>query len=725
MALPVSLTTRKQSVEFRRLPLTNTPICNDVTARGRQGCAKFIDHLINWIQEALARRISSLTSPSQLKDVRQPVGSRRPSLPLHVVWIPGERLRDHIYPPTSSYLHKRPPLSISLLSVAYLNRAVFWRLDASPGDTSALAATGQGDDSSPTQVSPQLTSADKLMLQFGCRVNPGSDDSRFLLITPEGFCSVHYRQTFQKLNNLLRWNYPSANDLFVFGLISLNAVLVMAALMQPLLVLLQSMKFHLLWNYLTSMVLGQKGVKKAQVEERPSALKVRVDIITDVVRSTFAGWKSYTPQLPADHAKTTARTETRLQKLYRFTEVGLTLSFGLIFKLFLANLLFLLAALPIVNLMGYAAPLTSTLLHLLRFSTHWLGLTGLSTVSLNPIMLTQVMVSTFLLVYLLDESIYWTLSRIKIKRKPAATNGTPKTDPFITRLYKMNCMSIALTSPSLLARYLVLSDEEFSLDSPRESCSSLGSLSDNDLQSEARPAGSSIRAFEASRLYRKAIELDRALADASKRSRNSLQASEHLLTLLQHTAMPNANFAAKLFLWKYVSTPAESARSLTRRMKPKSASPRFEFDDSHEEDCLYDGGSESEGSYRPAIRAPRRQRKHRQPGGGSHHNWPSWVIPCDECVICWREFEPDTVMAALSCGHAFHAECVRSWLDTGREVCPVCRWPAHLSHHQREKQLICQLIKALRNCVVTNATRNSNSTSTSFSSNASDTPFSR
>lgn len=78
------------------------------------------------------------------------------------------------------------------------------------------------------------------------------------------------------------------------------------------------------------------------------------------------------------------------------------------------------------------------------------------------------------------------------------------------------------------------------------------------------------------------------------------------------------------------------------------------------------------------------------------YNWPAWVISSDYCVVCWRDFESGSRMAALSCGHGFHASCLKQWLDTpGRTACPVCRWPANVPHAQRDRQLIGQLVQTL------------------------------
>ncbi|VEL25313.1 unnamed protein product [Protopolystoma xenopodis] len=68
--------------------------------------------------------------------------------------------------------------------------------------------------------------------------------------------------------------------------------------------------------------------------------------------------------------------------------------------------------------------------------------------------------------------------------------------------------------------------------------------------------------------------------------------------------------------------------------------------------------------------------------------WPSWVVACEKCVVCWRQFRPATRLGALPCGHAFHETCIRRWLDTGALACPICRWPAHALHLRQLASLL-------------------------------------
>ena len=35
----------------------------------------------------------------------------------------------------------------------------------------------------------------------------------------------------------------------------------------------------------------------------------------------------------------------------------------------------------------------------------------------------------------------------------------------------------------------------------------------------------------------------------------------------------------------------------------------------------------------------------------------------DTCCICVEEFEPQTVLVQPPCGHVFHVDCLRSWVE--------------------------------------------------------------
>ena len=44
-----------------------------------------------------------------------------------------------------------------------------------------------------------------------------------------------------------------------------------------------------------------------------------------------------------------------------------------------------------------------------------------------------------------------------------------------------------------------------------------------------------------------------------------------------------------------------------------------------------------------------------------------------ECAICLGTLELDAPLRVPSCGHKFHAKCLRHWYERGSPCCPVCR----------------------------------------------------
>jgi hypothetical protein len=40
--------------------------------------------------------------------------------------------------------------------------------------------------------------------------------------------------------------------------------------------------------------------------------------------------------------------------------------------------------------------------------------------------------------------------------------------------------------------------------------------------------------------------------------------------------------------------------------------------------------------------------------------------------ICLEDVQPTDLVHGLSCGHAYHANCLETWLLTGHFLCPLC-----------------------------------------------------
>ncbi|KAL1557709.1 E3 ubiquitin-protein ligase RHA2B-like [Salvia divinorum] len=59
-----------------------------------------------------------------------------------------------------------------------------------------------------------------------------------------------------------------------------------------------------------------------------------------------------------------------------------------------------------------------------------------------------------------------------------------------------------------------------------------------------------------------------------------------------------------------------------------------------------------------------------------HATFRSWDEDEDDidCAVCLSRIEAwHNVRELGNCGHAFHVECLDSWIDRGGETCPVCR----------------------------------------------------
>ena len=43
------------------------------------------------------------------------------------------------------------------------------------------------------------------------------------------------------------------------------------------------------------------------------------------------------------------------------------------------------------------------------------------------------------------------------------------------------------------------------------------------------------------------------------------------------------------------------------------------------------------------------------------------------CSSCMELFTSRTNISTIPCGHVFHTNCIKSWLQTGQSNCPQCR----------------------------------------------------
>lgn len=47
----------------------------------------------------------------------------------------------------------------------------------------------------------------------------------------------------------------------------------------------------------------------------------------------------------------------------------------------------------------------------------------------------------------------------------------------------------------------------------------------------------------------------------------------------------------------------------------------------------------------------------------------------NDCSVCLSEFQPESNINYLSCGHIFHKSCLEKWMDYSKVTCPLCRTP--------------------------------------------------
>lgn len=57
----------------------------------------------------------------------------------------------------------------------------------------------------------------------------------------------------------------------------------------------------------------------------------------------------------------------------------------------------------------------------------------------------------------------------------------------------------------------------------------------------------------------------------------------------------------------------------------------------------------------------------------------------DECSICQEEYTDGETLAELKCRHAYHEECLLSWVKTNA-VCPICRAPVTAGEDSPEQE---------------------------------------
>ena len=45
----------------------------------------------------------------------------------------------------------------------------------------------------------------------------------------------------------------------------------------------------------------------------------------------------------------------------------------------------------------------------------------------------------------------------------------------------------------------------------------------------------------------------------------------------------------------------------------------------------------------------------------------------DNCSICLEYYKSNDIISKIKCGHMFHKECLKPWIDSENYNCPLCR----------------------------------------------------
>ncbi|GAB2277998.1 hypothetical protein Dimus_012698 [Dionaea muscipula] len=64
---------------------------------------------------------------------------------------------------------------------------------------------------------------------------------------------------------------------------------------------------------------------------------------------------------------------------------------------------------------------------------------------------------------------------------------------------------------------------------------------------------------------------------------------------------------------------------------------------------------------------------------------PSTDQKVDSCIICQDEYEEKDKIGSLDCGHEYHEECLKKWLNL-KNVCPICKSTALVVQQQQQQQ---------------------------------------
>ncbi|TPP67823.1 hypothetical protein FGIG_11008 [Fasciola gigantica] len=688
LALPKGGDRIKDSVQYRAFPkqsISHSPAAVTDIA---------LQQIHSWIAGVLAERVRNVEVVDDIvpgsvdwpKSVIQKISLKRRWIswltekpkPIHVIWMYNKTSSstDHIM--DSALSARFPPFVLSALSVPFTGRVRFWVVESVVGPNSH-----RGTEMRHWPAPKESTSSVQQLLDFlDCPLN-----STYFVLTPEAKCLSFGKRRGEYLNysNLelyLRLLYPSVDDVLLV--------------------------FFFLLNLLVLLNTAVRGGKlMAFVGRRWMGMPIshtheQFGLIQSFVRLARQGWTLHRPSrirhnLSQSSSSTVPnRSESRAElgaNERNFSVKKQVLHWGKssIVEFFSYNLFFLLTVLPVINALSLS---------------HTACILNLSLWVLRTFVLIPPVVS--LRISIVEGHFCW---------------------------FRLTTSSLSGNSSS----------------SPSE----IESVAPDSVATSSRPSNRSLLAHtvEQVRLLRRLGRLHELLHEGSHYlPANSVHPTEDVAFEISERGDIRANqraAPAHIYTWQcslLAQSDAQSREASTMHPDSRSGKPRQlrrpscgniniypdlpsctssleaegEEDDlvaEHNNTALRQTQERQMHHYRRGITASQRSEEDSSSNDESIQNcfdrssdpsteaksfvspavdWPPWVIPCAECVVCWRVFRPGVRLGALPCGHGFHEACIRRWLDTGALDCPVCRWPAHAPHLRQQRQMIGQLLSAVQ-----------------------------
>ncbi|CAH8621987.1 unnamed protein product [Dicrocoelium dendriticum] len=754
LALPKGDDRIKDAVQFRPYPrhLAHSPRLTKVSFSTTQA----LQHIRGWMSSLLSERVPDVTSMESLIPASlRPTGGiglqskglkfqwfpwlRRRPQPLHLIWMPNAHSTGPPPPPPSSAsrCEDAPPMVLSALSVPFTGRVrfgairepVFNRLSGSGRQGDSLRSIHQGSIKNPSD----------LLYTLNC-----PPDATYVIITPEAKCLAFGKKKgeypgYANMALFLRFLYPSVDDCMLLFVFLVNLLVLLNSALDAG-VMLSHIRHH--------TASGGNSLPSPPVSHR-------LNLARAVVRLARRGWTSHTPSRRfvdnTDDVHQISTGSLPHTSVCRKQLLAFCKHFCL--DILSSNFLILITILPLINILNlpHASCLVNVSLLLLRSLAMSSPAVSLR-LSIMSGRLTYTRFALFLSLLWLSLVIvtccvYPPIQSMRIR--PGRRRSTRRIScSSLQRLYNRPADQLVSELTRLL---LATSDTDAHRD--RTTSSNTSSTVEAEVQpnshASSAPNNDTVTTRhprpEANRLLHRLNSLHRLLLDGE----HIVNSSTSLIPSLPPSSFDESDprnrsavnaAPAHIYTWQFAVSNSVSNLSETpaasRPTSTSAATHRKEpnhLNSSRNLRCTYppaphtllgvyeaeDEQDESEVEQTNCPNVRRRFRRHRpclplrsdssssrsdtegedptsSGESNSTNNWPLWVIHCESCVVCWRTFRPRVRLGALPCGHGFHEACIRRWLDTGALDCPVCRWPAYAPHLRQQRQMIGQLLAAVR-----------------------------